>query len=148
MITSICQKPGITNSLLLVKYMVNTYDWVFNLNSYKLRENGNMNKECDRWMNSLYISINQRNYFSENHFLLALQIRYKIQNIIFFYKFSPFYSSKIPFCHRLLLISILTCARERTSCRGSNEMAFVFSVFPSNCLHGDDFVGVVFCCCC
>jgi len=63
MITSICQKPGITNSLLLVKYMVNTYDWVFNLNSYKLRENGNMNKECDRWMNSLYISIKSTQLF-------------------------------------------------------------------------------------
>ena len=48
MINTICQKTGITNSLLLVKYMVNTYDWVFNLNSYKLRENGNVNKVCDQ----------------------------------------------------------------------------------------------------
>lgn len=113
MITNICQKTGITNSLLSVKYTVNKYDWVFNLNSYKLRENGTWTRNVIyEW--SLYtFRWNQCNYFRENHFLLALQIRYKIQNIFFFYKFSPYYSTKIPFCHKSLLISILWCAEEK-----------------------------------
>lgn len=147
MITNICQKTVITNSLLSVKYTVNTYDWVFNLNSYKLRENGTWTRNVIyEW--SLYtFRWNQCNYFSENHFLLALQIRYKIQNIFFFYKFSPYYSTKIPFCHKSLLISILWRAEEKVLRRGCNHLAFVFSAFPSNCLHGNDFAGFIFCCC-
>lgn len=72
MINTICQKTGITNSLLLVKYMVNTYDWVFNLNSYKLRENGNVNKVCDQWMKSLYISMKSMRLFQWKPLSLSL----------------------------------------------------------------------------
>lgn len=65
-------------------------------------------------MNELFIHIHEINAIIsvKTTFSYPYKLFIKYKKYIFFYRFNPNYSSKIPLRHRSLLISILSCVRE------------------------------------